>query len=295
MKGLLGSAPDCPSFSDLGGAIRPIQTPDGAFNPSINYHPKDGFAAVVRSANYTINPNTGVYEVSIGDPAVMNSSYFSFLGSDLEPAGWSEISYVGGPELYRGPEDARLLIRSGNWYLLVVLLEKTIPKARMALYKLDPDSSTAFFIQLFDEVADEAKPEKNWIFKSNSFEGDTTHLRDLGMNLRGGTPAIAFEDNFLSIAHTTYYSKEKWYNPNTFGIMQVLKRSYTHTFVLHDKDLNVLKTSREFRFKKEPIEFAAGAAALDGMLHISFGQNDSNSWLASINIDTINKLLTGEK
>jgi hypothetical protein len=295
MKGLLGSAPDCPSFSDLGGAIRPIKTPAGAFNPSINYHPKQGFAAVIRSTNYTINPNTGVYEVSIGDPVVMNKSYFSFLGEKLEPAGWSEISYVGGPELYRGPEDARLLVRDGSWYLLVVLLEKDIPKARMALYKFDSDSCVASFDQLFDDVSDQSKPEKNWIFRSNSFGGDTAHVRNLGVNLRGGTPAIAFRNGFLSVAHTTYYSKEKWYNPNTFGIMQVLKRSYTHAFVLHDKDLNVVTTSKQFTFKKEPIEFAAGLAELDGMLHISFGQNDSSSWLASINLANIDKLLTGEK
>jgi hypothetical protein len=165
----------------------------------------------------------------------------------------------------------------------------------MSIYKLDTKTSTAHFIEMFNEVDNVDKPEKNWVFKSNSVSGDFTYNRNLSTNLRGGTPAVRFRSNFLSVAHTTYYSKEKWYNPNTFGIMQVLKRSYTHSFVLHDDNLNVIATSREFTFGSEPIEFAAGIAILGSKLYISLGQNDSSSLLASIDLDTIDKLLTGEK
>lgn len=295
MKGLLGTTPGCPSFTDLGGAVRPIQTPGRFFNMSINQHPEQGFAATARSANYVIDPNTGIYEVDRRQSTVINKTHFSRLDSDLNPLGWSDVTYVGGPKLVRGPEDPRLLVRDGDWYLLVVLLEKAIPKARMALYRLDPETSIASFVEIFAKVENEEKPEKNWVFKSRSVEPDFTYNRNLSTNLRGGTPAVEYKSKFLSVAHTTYYSKEKWYNPNTFGIMQVLKRSYTHRFVLHDTDLSVLATSAEFTFGSAPIEFAAGLASADNKLHISLGQNDSSSLLASIDLDTIDKLLTGEK
>ena len=121
MKPLAGLAPNSPSLKDLGGAIWPIDTKDVplAFNPAICKDSSGRLAIVVRSSNYQLNTKFGSLTIPSGAKSVQNVTYFSYLSDDLSPEGWSKVSFSGGPELKRGPEDARIIRRGAKFYLNV--------------------------------------------------------------------------------------------------------------------------------------------------------------------------------
>lgn len=292
MKGHKGTAPSCPSLEDLGGAVWSAPNfPKGFYNPAIGYDPFSGYAVVSRKSNYIIDPVSGDYYVPSGDGKIKNKTYFSKLDDQLLPKNWLEVEYIGGPSIKRGPEDARLLSRYDGWYLLTVFLEREVPRARMALYKYSPESGIAKFIELYDKDLENKKPEKNWVAIGTDNSEEFTYVKEISDGVRGGTPAVRYEDGYLSVAHKTYYSSSWKYNPRTFGVMKSVSRTYTHVIVLYDKKLKPIKISSEFKFVDAPIEFATGIAMKNGDFLVSFGVNDSESWFASIPEKTIKNLL----
>ena len=264
--------------------------PKGAFNPSIGYSPIDGYAMTARTANYKLNPRTGSYNVTNGEPKVRNKSHFSFLDNELSPEKWSEIKYPHEPKIYRGVEDLRLISRNGSWYFTGVMLEDHTPWARMCLYKLEPNLEAEYIETYKGEEA--TVPEKNWVTHGALDSTNFDFIKNISRGIRGGTSLVQYEDGYLGVSHKTYAKKTSFYNPRTFGYVNGTIRNYTHLFSFYNKNLELIKLSKEFTFRENAkIEFACGLVQKDSDIYISYGVNDEESWMASITLEKVKNLL----
>lgn len=82
-----------------------------------------------------------------------------------------------------------------------------------------------------------------------------------GHDARGGTPLIEYAKGYLCLVHQA---------PNMWNG----KRSYTHSFVYFNKDLELLEISEPFYLQRRGLEFAAGIAKIDGGIVVSYGVAD---------------------
>lgn len=292
MKAIAGLAPNSPSLTELGGTVWPIDTKDVplAFNPAICKDSSGNLAAVVRRSNYQLDTYFGSLTIPSGSRSVKNATYFSHLDETLSPVKWSRVEFRGGPDLYRGPEDARLIRRGSDFYLSVVLLERDIPRARVGLYKLNVSEMLATHVETY--LGTEAKrPEKNWMTHLELDSSDFPFIKELSNNIRGGSSLIPWGDGYLALCHKTYLNKNRFYNPLIFGIQEGVERTYTHVFVEFDSHLDVKRVSNEFFLVGRGIEFATGLVELGTDLLISFGKNDKEAWFGKIPSIKIKKML----
>ncbi|MFO0836868.1 MAG: hypothetical protein U0638_18050, partial [Phycisphaerales bacterium] len=98
-------------------------------------------------------------------------------------------------------------------------------------------------------------------------------------DFRGGSQAIAFDGGWLALIHQVVWRDER--------------RFYQHRFVGFDAANRLDRVSRPFFFQKQGIEFAAGLAwHPDGhRLLISYGVDDRESWLATIDAEDVRRAL----
>jgi hypothetical protein len=299
---------DYPYFEDFGGQIVPLlnKVPVSddrwtAFNPSIAYSPDLGYAILIRSSNYSIDQYNGSIKINIGD-SVRNYLWFSELDSNLNLLNFRQIDFSnsGGPETYKGIEDARLFCRDGSWKFTGVMMEAHTPRARMVLYSLDPISNKAFFVEKY-ESWDPDRSEKNWmttsINKNPYFDyiyGSNCVVKDKNFYLtpvtsytlstiRGGSCLWPLKDgSYLAVAHCVYTRPITYFDQETNGMVKSALRNYTHIFVRYDHYGKVLEVTDEFVFEGPGVEFAAGLVEKDEQFVISYGREDVSSSLAII-------------
>lgn len=296
MHAIKGKPPRCPAISEIGGATWSIsdKLPNKAFNPAIAYSDKYGYAMVVRRTNYWLDTEFGSLSIPSGSRGVQNVTEVSLLDTNLEPTGWSRVKFIDGPDLMRGVEDCRLLVRDGDWYLSGVMLEAHTPRARMALYKMSPDFE-ASFVEKFDGAV-ESRPEKNWTTYLDAVGSNFSFVKGGPEGIRGGSSLIPYGDGYIGLCHKTYLDSFDYYNPMTFGIQKGVKRNYTHLFVSYDKDLKIVSTSKEFTFQpKGGIEFGSGLIQKGKDFIITYGVDDKESWMAKIPVEKVATLIKEQK
>lgn len=97
-------------------------------------------------------------------------------------------------------------------------------------------------------------------------------------DVRGGTPLIEYGDYLLGLAHSA---------PNMWNG----KRSYTHSFILFSKKLELLEVSEPFFLQRKGLEFAVGICkTTDGIL-ISYGAADRSCQFLNIPDHVIERYL----
>lgn len=308
---------DYPYIEDFGGSTKqvlrhvlPDQPVWSATNPSIAYCPRQGYAMTIRSSNYTINPQLGSLDVTIGDK-IRSYLWFSELDEDLNIVNLRQINLKldGNPEIHRGVEDARLFARDGQWYFTGVMLENHTPRARLVMYKLDTEKNEAHFVQKW-ESWDTERIEKNWmlpalednpnfdfiytgngIYKDGKFILDPVTNQDIA-SIRGGSLLWPLEDgSYLAATHCVYSRPVDYFDQKHFGNVRSAIRNYTHQFVRFSNTGKVLEMSEEFVFDHPGIEFAAGLIEKDGNFIISYGNEDVASCLATIPKEKVFELL----
>lgn len=308
---------DYPYLEDWGGLnkkilrhVLPDQPAWSATNPSIGFCPKQGYAITFRSSNYTINPQYGSLDVSIGDK-IRCYVWFSELDDELNLVNLRQISFKipENPEFYRGVEDARLFSRNGEWYFTGVIMESHTPKARMGVFKLDTTSNTALLVEKY-EGWDTERLEKNWlvasiesnpnfdfiyggsgIYKDKKFILNSLTDENVS-SLRGGSQLWPLNDgSYIAICHYTYFKKIQFYDKNRFASVESALRNYTHVFVRYSYTGKVIEISPEFVIKEPGIEFACGLVEKNGNFLISYGREDIASYLASISKEKVLSLL----
>lgn len=291
MQPIAGLAPDGPSLIDLGGTIWPIDTKDVplAYNPAVCRTSNGELILVVRRSNYQLDTKFGSLTIPSGARAVKNATYFSYLSDDLSPKSWSKVSFAGGPELRRGPEDARIVRRGSKLYLNVVLLERDIPRARVGLYELNEDMSATHIETYAGEL--DSRPEKNWMTHLELDTPGFEFIKKLDNSIRGGSSLIPWGSGYIALCHRTYLNKNKYYSPLTFGIHEGIERTYTHLFVEFDSKLNFKRVSKEFFLVDRGIEFATGLVELGTDLLISFGRHDKEAWFGKLPTIKVKEML----
>ena len=90
-------------------------------------------------------------------------------------------------------------------------------------------------------------------------------------DLRGGSQVIPFGDGRLCITHECFFP----FHPVGNG----KDAHYYHRFVFYDKDWNIVKVSKKFKFMDAMIEFNCGLAEEGDDLLITFGYQDNAAYI----------------
>ena len=308
------SKPKVKSLKDFGGSAKKLlryadqrDRKWSAFNPSIAMNPDGKIGMVLRSSNYILGQTHRYNAITTGND-IQNRVWFAELNDKLNIIDMYELEVVG-EKFKRGVEDARLFWRDGVWHMTAVILEREHTRiARVGYFRINTDTKQAIFLEKY-EVPDSLAPEKNWgmvadgavkefdyIYGPNKIfkNGKIKALADAEeyKKIRGGSQLIPWGDGYLAVCHITrMIAKEALFNPTTFSMEKIALRSYTHVFVEYDKSGQIKKVSEEFLFNIPGVEFAAGLLQLRDKVYISYGREDSESWLASLDVKTVKEML----
>ncbi len=286
-----------------GWRAAPIETalPAGwqPLNPSVA---RDGesLRLILRGVNYRID-DKGHYKVPPGE-VVRTRNWLLDLSPALAVERQREIlppTDLPSPALahIEGLEDLRLFAWRGRLWGIG------------SQWGTGPQGLTRMVVACLDEAADQkdwwlpqpmGKPcnEKNWMplvqgdrlgFLRYAGTGELVDeqgrllLRAPGTlaldHLRGGSQLVAFDDGWLAVTHEV----AKYEPP----------RRYLHRLVWFDQALRPQRLSRAFIFNDLGVEFAAGLAwHPDGRrLLISYGVDDREAWLGSLEAAAVQRLL----
>lgn len=281
-----------------------------AFNPSIAKNPAGEIAMAVRSSNYLLGPIQKYSTLTTGVD-IMNRVWFAELDDKLQITDMYELEVVGELSFIRGVEDARLFWRDDSWYMTGIILEKEHTRfARVGLFKIDLEKRQALFLKKYESEEFGKKPEKNWgmvatgevkefdfIYGPNVIykDGKTKKLPKSKEypKLRGNTQLIPWEDGYLAVNHymRMQTNKKMYFNPVTFGTEWMDFRHYYHVFVKYDKAGRIVAISDEFVFNVTGVEFASGILEHDGKIVITYGHNDAEGWMATLDVETVRSML----
>ena len=280
-----------------------------AFNPSIAKNPDGEIAMLVRSSNYLLGPIQKYSTLTTGLD-IMNRVFFAEMDSELNVTDMYELEVTGELTFIRGVEDGRLFWRDDSWYMTGIILEKEHTKyARVGLFKIDLDKKQAHFIKKYESKEFGKKPEKNWGMVANEevkeFDfiygpnviyksGKTKKLSSKDYpKLRGNTQLIPWEDGYLAVNHymRMVTNKKMYFNPVTFESQWMDFRHYYHLFVKYDKDGRIVAMSDEFVFNVTGVEFAAGIIEHEGKIVVTYGHDDAEGWMVTLDVETVKDML----
>ena len=281
-----------------------------AFNPSIAKNPAGEIAMVVRSSNYLLGPIQKYSTLTTGVD-IMNRVWFAEMDDELQITDMYQLEVVGELSFTRGVEDGRLFWRDGGWYMTGIILEKEHTRfARVGLFRLDLEKRQAVFLEKYDSEEFGKKPEKNWGMVANKavkefdfiygpdviYKDGKTKKLPKSKNypgLRGNTQLIPWEDGYLAVNHymRMQTNKKMYFNPVTFASEWMDFRHYYHLFVKYDKAGRIVAMSDEFIFNVTGVEFATGIIEHNGKVIVTYGHNDCEGWMVTLDVDTVNHML----
>lgn len=304
------------SVKDFGGSVVEIakyvdNNDHGwyATNPSIAYSPKYGYAVTLRSTNYYIEKETGIFKITSGNE-IKSTIWYSELDKKFRIKNLRKIDTSKIPlPIIRGLEDPKLFWKDNKWYFSAVIFEPgyiNVPK--MCLCTLDPETNSVVDFVLFTgpEIN---RMEKNWMFPSENNDNfdfiysanakiKNNIMTTIIMNhielddLRGNSNLLKINnDLYLAILHKKYILKTNWF-PNDKGEMQPAGiKDYQHYFGLYDKTGRLIEISQPFRFMSPGVEFAAGLSEYKNDYIVSFGKEDTSAHLAFIPKESIKNIM----
>jgi hypothetical protein len=113
---------------------------------------------------------------------------------------------------------------------------------------------------------------------------------------------VPFDGGWLAVVHEVHRPKqfdERKHNPlmSSFWppvivdpVAPHVPVVYLHRFAMFDADLQNVRLSRSFHFRKLGIEFCAGLVAQGSSCLLSFGVADNEAWLAEVSSETIRSM-----
>lgn len=302
---------------DNGGDIVPIiisqNEHGGVMNPSI-YNDNGKLLCNIRHVNYTIYYSSNYphlfgplqYIHGENDRTLTTTNYIAELDENLNIVKCTKVdtSKLDVRPLWEfiGLEDARLFRWNGRLYQCGVRRDTTTNGVgRMELSELNEN---------FEEISRRRLPapidtsycEKNWVpvldqpytlikwtnpteVVNVENEVKTTTLKnnyiELPRDLRGSSHVIPYKNHYIAIMH------EVALYDNQVGQKDA---TYLHRFVVWDKEWNIVHLSEPFSFLGSKIEFCAGAALFKDSLLVSFGHQDTSSFILRIPLNELDKL-----
>tara|TARA_A100000172_G_scaffold81160_1_gene73456 strand:- start:2806 stop:3816 length:1011 start_codon:yes stop_codon:yes gene_type:complete len=112
---------------------------------------------------------------------------------------------------------------------------------------------------------------------------------DLPFELRGSSQVIPWKDGMrICITHDVDF----WYHdgPETCGRPGFKDSHYYHRFIIWDKDWNLIKISKMFKFMDTRIEFCCGLVYKDNNFIISYGFQDNAAFALKMPENVLEKL-----
>jgi hypothetical protein len=276
-------------------------------NPSITVR-GDELWMIIRTLNYHYDIENNFYYYLAGETDFRTKNYLIRLDSDLSIIASEEIlPPLDMPEpLYSaclGFEDSRLFFWRNDFWSI------------SALRELNPEG---YYEQVLARIIRKEdgflhydkwhvmQPtfcgkihQKNWMPKitdedlSFVYSNDPVRVIDSQGNLitsisppiaadsfRGGSQLIEFYEGWLACIHETH-------------IGGIHYKRYLHRFVTYDRSGRLTEYSEPFYFLSLGVEFAAGIARnpKTGDILVSFGKDDSKSWIASFDSNEIKQIL----
>jgi hypothetical protein len=296
-----------PAVKEMGGKILDLanfidkkDTRWYATNPSIAHSPKHGYAITLRSTNYYIDKETGMFKITDGDQ-IKSTIWYSELDKNFKIKKLRKIDVSRIPiPIVRGLEDPKLFWKDDKWYFTAVFFEPgyvNVPK--MCLCILDTDTNSVVDFSLFSGP-EMNRMEKNWMFPSENNDHfdfiysanakikknimTTVIMNNVELDdLRGNSNLLKINDEqYLAILHKKYILKTNWFADEKGQMQPAGIKDYQHYFGLYDKYGKLLSLSTPFRFMSPGVEFAAGLSEYKDNYIVSFGKEDVSSHLAFI-------------
>lgn len=283
-----------------GASVRELIIPTrpgySAFNPSIAWSPERGYACVVRSANYRMDP-LGRY--LMGGTAIETKNFFCPMDSALNIVDMQSIddAAVTGEIRYPyvlGMEDARLF-----WHLLrqewrtygTVRYRRPDGLCRVAEDRLD-DAAVVVERRHFEAPFDDSAHEKNWAYLE-TLSAPFVHSWQNAPTWRGSSQIIRTTDRLgsewegITAVHTV-----EWHNGRRVYLTTLVKVAFGPSYRgrgVSTRDLrwHVIGVTAPFSIIRAGIEFVAGAALWGDQVALSFGFFDERAMLALVPLDQI--------
>lgn len=266
-------------------------------NPSIAKDGRGGLSCLVRTVNYELGEEDGIW--FRGDPAPNTRNYIISINPDLSQ-GVTELVDDREQRQMRLPaqhglEDGRLFWwRDSWWFSASALHHGARTRTTMALCKLD--GRRVSYLE-FMHSPHSREMEKNWMplvvrdRLSVVYSHHPAESYELSPNKRriwlgecpalhgwsGGSQLIPYQGAHLGVIHQRRKHRNRVY--------------YAHRVVQYNDNLVAEKIGKEFYFRGEQIEFCAGVVEHDGLYVLSFGVKDREAWLVSLTPSEIASLL----
>jgi hypothetical protein len=269
-------------------------------NPSIAKDGKGGLAFIVRTVNYLLGDEDGIWFREEGKPNTVN--YFGTLDQNLTQ---TSIAKIDDEEIRKtrtpaqhGLEDARLFWWQGDWWLLCTSLHHAARvRGTMSLGRLR-DNRVGHFEFLHSPHGREM--EKNWAVRVNDAQlavvyshhpAESYELAPARRKLHigafhalegwsGGSQLIRHGEGWVSVVHQRRKDRNRVY--------------YTHRLVRYDDNLAPTHAGREFYFRGPQVEFCAGLAQHGENFVLSFGVKDREAWLVRLVRGEFDALMAAE-
>lgn len=304
---------EVPNVRTLGGSIidllRLVDPQDrfwSATNPSIGNY-KNKYVVAIRSSNYVILEN-GTYYVANGS-VIKSKIWFADLDKDFKCKNLRQIDTSIAGDLERGLEDPKLFYRDGAWHMTCIISENgSVEHSRVAVARLDARCRKLVSFNVLNGM-DTQRPERNWMSpyeENQNFDfvyGPNATLQS-GLltqlftdvprlsQLKGNTNLHDLGDGtYLGIMHRSFTKNDPKWEPTSFSMQSSKLRDYVHYFVRFDSYGNITSASKEFKFYKSGVEYAAGLVSHKDNFLISFGREDISSHIAVIPKDIVLKSL----
>lgn len=303
---------------NIGGQIFPLIVNKtayhgtGQFNPSIYYDDNEGLLINIRHCQYSLfHSEKGIFEHPYGplvylnpenDISLTTKNYFGKINSStcsLDFVSEIDTSLLDQKPLWTfvGLEDARIVKWENKLYLSGVRRDTTTNgQGRMELSEIILDKDQYKEVARFRIPApgkDDSYCEKNWMpvldlpFHFVKWSNPTEVVRvDIEeqkcetvfldnqppkhIDFRGGSQVISFDNFRIACVHSTFLYKSEAGRKNA---------KYQHSFIVWDKDWNIIKTTPLFSFLNFDIEFCCGMTATDNDIYISFGIQDNAAYI----------------
>ena len=297
----------------------------GLCNPSVYVDEKEGILVNIRHVGYTMyhtefdqkywglfgcmiycNPEDFCY--------LETNNYLCKLDDDLNISQYNHIK-TGKHDVeplwdFIGLEDARIFRWDNKLYSCGVRRDtETTGIGRMELCEIEywKDGNLMEVTRDRIEVPHESYLEKNWvpildmpyhfvnwtnplsIVKVNPKEKTSevvikkNRQQPLeGCDLRGGTQVISYKDYYICITHECFFP----WHPE--GVGNGKDAHYYHRFIFWDKDWNLVKISKKFKFMDAMVEFVCGLDEYKGDLLITFGYQDNAAYILKMPSSILN-------
>lgn len=249
------------------------------WGPLVYLHPENDQTLTTKNFYYELDKNLDISLVEKVDTSKCDQKpLWEFIGQeDIRIAIWDNKLW------YCGVRRDTTTNGQGRIELSEIILENNKPKeiSRHRMPAPGPDNSYCEknWMPVIDQPYSFVKWSNPTQVVKYDFDTKTTNEVFLGSyvpkshDFRGGSQVIPWKNYYLAITHSTNLYRSETQKKNA---------DYWHSFIIWDKNWNVIKYTDFFNFTGSKIEFACGMCEYENDILITFGVQDNAAFLLQI-------------